>query len=79
MIEIKNIVGVDLEITYDNTSEVIPNGTLINIETLNYCNSKQGIAKVIALILTDNFEIYKDSVKKDHNLMNTYYHNKFNV
>ena len=79
MIQIKNIVGVDVEINFDSTSEVIPSGTLIDVNALNSCQSKQGVAKIISLILSDNFEVYVDSVKKNHNVMTVYYHTNFNL
>ena len=81
MIEIKNKMGAEVSISYDGTSEIIAHNTLIDIETLGSANSKQGLARLIALILTDSFEIHKDSVNQGtlgHILLNKRFNTIFN-
>lgn len=81
MIQIKNKVGSDVTIYFDDTSEVISDNILIDIETLNCCKSKQGIARMIALIQSENFKIYKNSIYKGvegHVLLNRHYNELFN-
>jgi hypothetical protein len=81
MIQIKNKIGSDVSISYDGTSEVIEDNLLIDVETLGCCRSMQGLARVIALILKEDFYIYEDNYKlsaEGHYLLNKRYNFLFN-
>lgn len=81
MIEIKNKLGGTIVLEYSNGSDSIVNNTLIDITLLGSYSDKQGLARLIAMVLADSFEIYKDSVlqgREGHTLLTNRYHELFN-
>tara|TARA_R110000796_G_scaffold68648_9_gene157185 strand:- start:33 stop:287 length:255 start_codon:yes stop_codon:yes gene_type:complete len=82
MVEIKNITGSDVVITYDlDNSEAITDNVLLDIDNVTSLNYRQGISNIVALILKGDIEIYEDSVFKDkggHVLLTKRYHTLFN-